>query len=129
MNLMLLKYDYLTKQLWREQEFYETIPRAVPVKIDDYIYYRRVDNPADSLTLYRFPVDELPNWQVDGHDVIGKDESPMQASAFSCNIPSYPQDPELDDKFDHARIEEIKKHNETFPEEEIFKLRDLTLFY
>lgn len=31
----------------------------LPLKIKDYIYYRKIDNPADSLTLYRFPVDEL----------------------------------------------------------------------
>lgn len=58
--LMLLKYDILNKQLIREQEFYELIPKIVPVKIGDYIYYRRGhQNPADVLTLYRFPYFDL----------------------------------------------------------------------
>lgn len=58
-QLMLLKYDYLTKALWRELEYYKLSPRGLPVVLDNYIYYRRIDNPAESLTLYRFPVDEI----------------------------------------------------------------------
>ena len=54
-----MRSDMLTKQLWREQEYYQTVPVVKPIRIDDYIYYRRMDNMADSLTLYRFPVDEL----------------------------------------------------------------------
>ena len=101
-QMMLLKYDYLTKQLWREQEFYETIPRVLPLKIDQHIYYRRIDNPADSITLYRFPVEELPKWQVDQVETIGEEIQPKQANAFTGEIPSCPQDPELNDKLDHA---------------------------
>ena len=55
-HLMLLKYDYLTKNLWREQETYALVPRVMPIQIGDYYYYRRIDNPADCMTLYRFPV-------------------------------------------------------------------------
>jgi protease II len=53
MNLMLMKNDYLTKQIWREQDYYQNVPHALPMLIDNYLYFRRIDNPADSLTLYR----------------------------------------------------------------------------
>jgi hypothetical protein len=43
----------------REQEFYEPVLKVLPVRIKEYIYYRKFDNPADSMTLYRFPIDEL----------------------------------------------------------------------
>ena len=53
MNLMLMKNDYLTKMLWREQEYYQNVPHAIPMLVDGYLYFRKIDNPADSLTLYR----------------------------------------------------------------------------
>ena len=56
---MLLRYDYLTKALWRELDYYKLSPRGLPVVIDNHIYYRRLENAAESLSLYRFPVDEL----------------------------------------------------------------------
>lgn len=56
---MLLRYDYLTKALWRELDYYKLSPRGLPVVIDSHIYYRRLENAAESLSLYRFPVDEL----------------------------------------------------------------------
>lgn len=43
-QMMLLKSDLLTKQLWREQEYYSLMPELVPIRIDDHIYYRRVEN-------------------------------------------------------------------------------------
>jgi hypothetical protein len=52
----------LTKALWRELEYYRLSPRGLPVVMDEYIYYRRIDNAADSLTLYRFPIDQLKEW-------------------------------------------------------------------
>ena len=58
-DLQLLKCDMLHKQLVREQEFYEHVPQILPIRIGQYIYYRRFDNPADSMTLYRFPLEEL----------------------------------------------------------------------
>ena len=42
--------------------FYQIVPRTMPIKIDEHIYYRRFDNPADSLSLYRFPIEKLPDW-------------------------------------------------------------------
>ena len=128
-QLMLIKYDYLTKQLWRELDFYQTQPRVIPIKIDQHVYYRRIDNPADSLTVYRFPVDELPKWQANQVGFIGEELQPQQASAFSGEVPSYPSDPELNDHLDYTQIEAAKAFNKTFPEEEIFSLRDLTAFY
>ncbi len=53
MNLMLMKNDYLTKQLWREQDYYQHVPHALPMLIDGELYFRKIDNPADSLTLYK----------------------------------------------------------------------------
>lgn len=50
---MLMRNDYLTKIIWREQEYYKHVPRALPLLIDSYLYFRRTENPADSLTLYR----------------------------------------------------------------------------
>ena len=58
-QLSLFKYDLLHKQLIREQEFYQHVPQVLPVRIGDYVYYRRFDNPADAITLYRFPLEEL----------------------------------------------------------------------
>ena len=43
----------------------------MPIKIDEHIYYRRFDNPADSLSLYRFPIEKLPDWQPDQTELIG----------------------------------------------------------
>lgn len=61
-QLSLLKNDLLHKILLREQEFYEQVPQVLPARMGDYIYYRKFDNPADSLTLYRFPIDKLAQW-------------------------------------------------------------------
>ena len=61
-SMMQLKQDMLTKQLWRELEYYQYQPSLVPIRIDDHIYYRRVDNIADAMTLYRFPIEELAKW-------------------------------------------------------------------
>jgi len=89
-QLMLLKYDYLTKALWRELEYYKLSPRGLPVVLDDYIYYRRIDNAADSLTLYRFPVDELKQWHQEGVDL----SSPSAINELTGEIPNYPKDPD-----------------------------------
>ena len=58
-QMCLIRFDSLYRQLLREHEFYEHIPKVLPLKIGDYIYYRRIENQADSISLYRFPVDEL----------------------------------------------------------------------
>lgn len=79
-QVMLLKYDYLTKTIWREQEHYERVPRVLPIKIGEHVYYRRIDNAADCMTLYRFPVEELKSWNTD-----------------KGSVPAYPLDPALDE--------------------------------
>jgi hypothetical protein len=84
-NLSLFKYDMLHKQLLREQEFYQHMPKVLPVRIGEYIYYRRFENPADAITLYRFPIEELknrglsegqlPNLNVNHDDMIENSET------------------------------------------------------
>ena len=60
---MLGKYDYLEKQILREYEHYaQDFSSTEPIKVGEYIYYRNHNNPADSLTLYRFPVQELQRY-------------------------------------------------------------------
>ena len=75
--MMQLKADMLTKQLWRELDYYQLQPAIVPIRIDNYIYYRRMENVADALTLYRFPINELAKWhdlsRVD-HDEIEREK-------------------------------------------------------
>ena len=93
-QLSLFKNDLLNKQILREQEFYEHVPQALPVKIGDFIYYRRFDNPADSMTLYRFPVEELSKRG-----------------------------------FKESDIPYLKEEGYSFPEEEVFSLRDLSQLY
>ena len=73
--MMLLRSDLLTKQLWREQEYYQYVPSIVPIRIDEHLYYRRLGNLADSMTLYRFPIDQLAKWhELADPDCVKKDE-------------------------------------------------------
>ena len=60
--LMQVRAQQTSKMIMREQDYYKWVPRACPIRIDDYIYYRRTENPAECLSLYRFPVKELPRW-------------------------------------------------------------------
>jgi hypothetical protein len=60
---MLAKYDLLEKQIIREYEhFKQDYSNVSPIKIGEHIYYRNFDNPADAMTLYRFPVVELQKY-------------------------------------------------------------------
>lgn len=54
----------MTRQMQRELDYYSYIPQLRPIEIEDYIYYRRIENAADVLTVYRFPVSELPKWEL-----------------------------------------------------------------
>jgi len=59
-NMCLFRYDYLMKTMLREQEFYAPAENQVmPLSMGDYLYYRRINNPADSLSLYRYSLDLL----------------------------------------------------------------------
>lgn len=91
-QLMLLKQDYLTKTLWRELDYYKLVPRALPILIDNYIYYRRNDNPAEVLTLFRFPVDQLKQWHQDNLDLT----SVAAINELLGDVPKYPKDPDVD---------------------------------
>ena len=105
-----------------------------PIRIDDYIYYRRADNIADSLTLYRFPVDELAEWHnlasanFDDEQQRSKFDQakPEQVNSLMGEIPPYPYDPELNENLDFRQSERARERFETeFPEEKVFCLRDL----
>lgn len=61
-RILLSKYDFLEKQILRELEFYKETTELESLRINEYVYYRRLDNPADSLSIYRFPLDELEKY-------------------------------------------------------------------
>ena len=84
----------------REYDHYKlVVNNAVPIQIDDYIYYRRFTNPADSMTLYRFPVSELQKYG------LSLDETP------------YLKEPDSDDE---DAVLKYQKLEEEFPEELVF---------
>ena len=60
---------------------------------------------------------------------VGQEDSPKQANELTGEVPPLPRDPELNDSLDHVQLEAAKKFNETYPEEIVFSLRDLTLLY
>ena len=80
------------------------MPRPLPIRIGDYIYYRRFDNPAESINLFRFPIAELKSRGL-----------------------SEGQIPTLQVKKDslHEEHESI----DDFPEEAVFSIGDLKQFY
>ena len=108
-RLMLLKYDYLDKMMLREFEHYSQISKVEPIQIGEYIYYRRAENAADNLTLYRFPVSELQKYGL-------KNEVP------------YLRKPSTDD-LDEEQQEEYSRLEQEFPEKTLFNLSDLVNFY
>ena len=98
------KEDMLYRQLLREQEHYRHVPRVLPVRIGDYVYYRKFDNPADAMTLYRFPLEE--------QRARGLTEGQMPLIRVS--------DDETIEKSESA---------EDFPEEVVFSIADLKQYY
>ena len=74
------------------------------MRIGDYIYYRRFDNPADSITLYRFPIEELK--------ARGLNEG---------------QVPNL--KISYDETEKKSETLEEFPEDVVFSIGDLKQMY
>lgn len=77
----------------------------MPIRVGDFIYYRRFDNPADCMTLYRFPLDELKERG------LKESEVPLM-------------------KLNHDNDPEIKAETiEEFPEEVVFSLGDLKEYY
>ena len=70
----------------------------MPIRIEDHIYYRRLSNMADAMTLYRFPITELAKWHEYGKtDEIHEIETPLQVNSLMSEVPPYPHDPELND--------------------------------
>lgn len=69
------------------------------MSIGDYIYYRRFDNPADSMTLYRFPKEQLEKY--------GFKEGEVPHMKVQDDLTKPPED------------------QEAFPEETVFSLADL----
>lgn len=98
-QLSLLKQDMLYRQILREQEHYRHVPRVLPVRIGDFVYYRKFDNPADSMTLYRLPLDE--------QKARGLSEGEMPRLTLSDEQPA----------------------EENFPEEVVFSISDLKQYY
>ena len=78
----------------------------MPIRIDDYIYYRRTDNHADALTIYRFPVDELSKWHefakpdCDGNEAAS--DKPHHINDLMTQVPPYPHDPDFNEKLNNS---------------------------
>ena len=89
----------------REQEHYQHVPRVLPVRIGDWMYYRKVDNPADAITLYRFPLEEL-----------------KQRGYSEGEVPKIRINPDGDPSVKEETIDE-------FPEETVFSIVDLKEYY
>jgi len=98
----------LEKQIGREYEFYKQLPVSPPMKIGEHVYYRRLTNPADAMTLYRFPEDE------------------MERFGFTLGDTPYMMEPDSDDEDSIAKHKVLEKE---FPEEVIFQLSDFVDFY
>ena len=84
-----------------------------------------MDNLADALTLYRFPVDELATWHnlaSANHDDEQQrsrfDEANLvQVNSLMGEIPPYPYDPELNDNLNFRESEQARERFEAeFPE-------------
>lgn len=119
---MLAKYDNLERQMQREHEFYTeqslltNSANIEPLIIGEWIYYRKADNPADALTLYRFPVDDLQRYgftlgqvpYLKGYEVYSEENLDM---------------------VEEERREKWEALREEFPEEIVFSLNDLITYY
>ena len=91
-RVMLARYDPLEKQIRREHEHYSKQPlhsasaNIEPLRVAEWIYYRKVDNSADAMTLYRFPVDELQRYGFElgqvpylkGYEMYAEENKDMQ---------------------------------------------------
>ena len=107
----------------------------IPVRIDNHIYYRRTDNLADNLTLYRFPVDQLAEWHdfANAHQSESDDDMHSrlrQKSSLLSQVPPYPHDPDLNESLTNKEKEEAKaRFANDYPEQKVFCLRDLERLY
>lgn len=65
----------------REFAHYQAASELVPIQIDEFIYYRRVENQADNFNLYRFPVSELQKFGIDSGEIptqLEKQDEPLE---------------------------------------------------
>lgn len=60
-KLLTIKHSLLEKVFEREIESRQLKPEATPIHYNNYVYYRNIDNIADWLTLYRYPIDKIEN--------------------------------------------------------------------
>ena len=97
----------------------------MPILIDEHIYYRRNDNPAEVLSLFRFPVDSLKEWHQDDIDL----SSPAAINQLTGEIPKYPKDPDQDPDLTKSEKIQANERNKQFPEETVFSLQDLATLY
>jgi hypothetical protein len=81
------------------------VPQTLPIRIGDYIYYRKFDNPADCLTLYRFPIESL-----------------QERGLKESQVPQMKLNHDNDPEFKAETIDE-------FPEEVVFSIVDLKEYY
>jgi len=92
-----------------------------------------MDNIADSMTIYRFPIEELAKWHDLAHadhdellEMSEEQSKPRHINKLINEIPPYPFDPELNDRLDFKQKEEAKARFEAeYPEQKVFCLRDL----
>jgi hypothetical protein len=107
---MLARQSFLDTQILREAEFYELNTSIVePTSLGEYVYYRNPFNPADALTLYRFPVVEL------------------QRHGFTEGQSPFLREPE--DSDDEEAMEDYVARKAEWPEEIVFHFGDLVEFY
>ncbi|CDW77077.1 oligopeptidase b [Stylonychia lemnae] len=105
-TMCMMKQDLLTRQIQREQDHYQHIAKPLPVRIGEFLYYRRFENPADSMTIYRFP--------IDAHKIRGHVEGELPYMWIN-----------------HDNFEQVEKSEtaKEFPEQILFEVQDLTLLY
>ena len=60
-------------------EHFQVDVNVQPLKVGDHIYYRRLDNAVDRMTLYRFPVEALKLYEIE-----------------DGNLPTMPPEPDND---------------------------------
>ncbi|CAI2370259.1 unnamed protein product [Moneuplotes crassus] len=58
-NSLLFKAKMKEEIFLREIENRQFNPKLVPIFYEKFCYYRNIDNPADNMTIYRYPADKI----------------------------------------------------------------------
>jgi len=71
----MLKYGLLHNTILKESDARHYVPRALPIQVGDHVYYRKIDNVADNMTIYRYPANrvqrgEMPTKDLDLYEEI-----------------------------------------------------------